>query len=45
MKRSADLQPIIKRLEKMRDELCLTIEKLKERSIKQSDDIKEIIID
>jgi len=42
---SADLQPIIKRLEKMRDELCLTIEKLKERSLKQSDNVKEIIIE
>ena len=30
--KSADLKPMINRLEKMRDELNLTIEKLKERT-------------
>ena len=40
-----DLQPIIKRLETMRDELSLTIEKLKERSCKNPDGIKEINIE
>ena len=40
-----DLQPMIQRLEKMRDELNLTIEKLKERSCKQGNLIKEIIIE
>lgn len=42
---SADLQPIIKRLEKMRDELCLTIEKLKERTLEHGESIKIITID
>ena len=42
---SSDLQPMIERLEKMRDELNLTIEKLKERANKQCDAIKEIIIE
>lgn len=41
---SSDLDPMIERLEKMRDELNLTIEKLKERSYKQNDIIKEIQI-
>lgn len=42
---SSDLGSIICRLEKMRDELNLTIEKLKERTHKQGDTIKEIIIE
>ena len=42
---SSDLQPMIKRLEKMRDELNLTIEKLKERTHKQSNTIREIAIE
>ena len=42
---SADLQPMIKRLEKMRDELNLTIEKLKERTREKGGDIKEITIE
>ncbi len=42
---TTDLQPMIARLEKMRDELNLTIEKLKERSYKTNDTIKEIIIE
>ncbi|MBO5409434.1 MAG: MerR family transcriptional regulator [Clostridia bacterium] len=42
---SADLHPMINRLEKMRDELNLTIEKLKERTKKQGNHIKEITID
>ena len=33
---SSDLSPIISRLEKMRDELNLTIEKLKERTNKEN---------
>ena len=42
---SADLQPMINRLEKMRDELNLTIEKLKERTREKGGDIKEITIE
>ena len=42
---SSDLQPMITRLEKMRDELNLTIEKLKERTHKSGNSIKEIIIE
>jgi len=42
---TTDLQPMIDRLEKMKDELILTIEKLKERSHKTNDIIKEIIIE
>ena len=41
----SDLQPMIKRLEKMRDELNLTIEKLKERTREKDGDIKEITIE
>lgn len=41
---SSDLTPMIKRLEKMRDELDLTIEKLYERTHRQSNTIKEITI-
>ena len=40
-----DLQPMISRLEKMRDELNLTIEKLKERTRQKGDVIKEITIE
>ena len=42
---SSDLSPMIKRLETMRDELNLTIEKLKERTRRRGEDIKEIIIE
>ena len=42
---SSDLEPMIKRLEKMRDELNLTIEKLKERACRSDDDIKIITIE
>ena len=42
---SSDLQPMIERLETMRDELNLTIEKLKERTHKQGNIIKEIVIE
>jgi len=42
---SSDLEPMINRLEKMRDELNLTIEKLKERVHKTNDAIKEITIE
>ena len=42
---SADLAPVIERLENMRNELNLTIEKLKERTNTPSDEIKEITID
>jgi len=42
---NSDLQPMIKRLETMRDELNLTIEKLKERTYKTNDAIKKITID
>jgi len=41
----SDLEPMIQRLEKMRDELNLTIEKLKERTHKTNDTVKEITID
>ncbi len=41
---SSDLHPMINRLEKMRDELNLTIEKLKERTKKASTIIEEITI-
>lgn len=41
---SSDLEPMIQRLEKMRDELNLTIEKLKERTKKKGDIIREITI-
>ena len=41
---SSDLKPMIQRLEKMRDEINLTIEKLKERTREKGDIIKEIII-
>ena len=40
-----DLQPMISRLEKMKDELILTIEKLKERTRQKGDIIKEITIE
>ena len=42
---SSDLHPMIKRLEAMRDELNLTIEKLKERTYKPDDSVKRIIIE
>ena len=42
---NSDLQPMIQRLEKMKNELILTIEKLKERTKKQDDIVKEIIIE
>ncbi len=42
---TTDLQPMIERLEKMRDELNLTIEKLKERTHKKGDVIREITIE
>lgn len=42
---TSDLQPTIKRLETMRDKLNLTIEKLKERTLKTNDTIKEITIE
>ena len=41
----SDLKPMINRLEKMRNELNLAIEKLKERTHKTNDIIKEIIIE
>ena len=41
----SDLQPMINRLEKMRDELNLTIEKLKERTREKGGDIQEITIE
>lgn len=41
---TSDLQPMIARLEKMRDELDLTIEKLKERTYKTNETVKEIVI-
>ena len=41
---TSDLQPMIKRLETMRDELILTIEKLKERTYQTNRNIKEIVI-
>lgn len=42
---ASDLHPIIQRLETMRDELNLTIEKLKERTISHGSMVKEIVID
>lgn len=42
---SSDLEPMINRLTKMRDELNLTIEKLKERVHTANDAVKEISID
>ena len=42
---TSDLQPMINRLEKMRDELNLTIEKLKERTHEKGGDIQEITIE
>ncbi len=42
---TSDLQPMIDRLEKMRDELNLTIEKLKERTREKGGDIQEITIE
>ena len=42
---TTDLQPMIDRLEKMKNELILTIEKLKERTNKQGGIVKEITID
>ncbi len=42
---SSDLGPMIKRLETMRDELNLTIEKLKERASRSDDDITVITIE
>ena len=42
---TSDLQPMINRLEKMRDELNLTIEKLKERTREKGGDIREITIE
>ncbi len=42
---TTDLQPIIERLRKMRDELNLSIEKLEERTQKKCNVIKEIIIE
>ena len=41
---ATDLQPMVERLEKMRDELNLTIEKLKERTCEYNCEIKEITI-
>ena len=42
---SSDLQPMIMRLEKLRDKLCLTIEKLKERVQKTNSTISQITIE
>ena len=42
---TSDLQPMIKRLEARRDELNLTIEKLKERTHKTNDTVKEITVE
>ena len=42
---NSDLQPMIDRLEKMKNELILTIEKLKERTNKHGDIVKEITIE
>ena len=42
---SSDLEPMIKRLETMRDELNLTIEKLNEGACKSDDEIKVITIE
>ena len=42
---NSDLMSVIKRLETMREELDLTIEKLRERTHKENDEIKEITIE
>ena len=42
---SSDLQPMIQRLEKMKDELILTIEKLKERTNTKGGIVNEITIE
>ena len=42
---SSDLSPMISRLEKMRDELNLTIEKLKERTQTHNSTISEVVIE
>lgn len=42
---NSDLMSVIKRLETMREELNLTIEKLRERTHKENDEIKEITIE
>ncbi len=42
---STDLRPMINRLEIMRDELNLTIEKLKERTKQRGEEIKEITVE
>lgn len=42
---STDLQPMIKRLETMRDELTLTLEKLNERSPERRNAVKEITVE
>ncbi len=42
---STDLEPVINRLKKKRDELNLTIEKLQERTRKKGDVIREITIE
>ncbi|MBO5098963.1 MAG: MerR family transcriptional regulator [Clostridia bacterium] len=42
---SSDLQPMIARLEMLRDELNLTLEKLKERTVDHGNAIKEITIE
>jgi len=41
---TSDLQPMISRLEKMRDEITLALEKLKERTSDHSNTVKEITI-
>jgi len=41
---TTDLQPMIQRLEKMKNQLIFTIEKLKERTYKQGDSVKKITI-
>lgn len=41
----SDLQPIVERLEVMRNELDLTIEKLKERTNKESEEVKRITVE
>ena len=42
---TSDLKPMIDRLEKMKDELILTIEKLKERTREKGGDIQEITME
>ena len=42
---ASDLQPMIARLEKLRDELNLTLEKLKERTAVHGNTVKEIMIE